>query len=680
MVRRDGDSVTAPVDSARGALLEALRTGARLEARDGQLVLQRDRRPATRIVEALSAHKSGVLELLGPRQYPSARYRLLTNGGDVADILPELLRSQRIGFDIETMPKALYADRQNAALSPQLGQVRLVQLCAEGPADQRSDVLLIDALHVDLHALAPLFGETGPSLVGHNVGFDVGFLVAAGLPMPPGRRLFDTFIAARLMDSGEADYFPPEGLDDLVWRQQRLYLPKTGQTADWAAMALLDAQLSYAATDVWATLDVARQQRDELQAAGMVGVFRLEMRALPAAIRMRLDGAPFDANVWLPLAESNRQQLARTTAELLDGYVNGADFNPRSRQQVLELLHERGHQPGRWQYEEWKDSTDAAALRELRLESDDPLLEVLQRWRKQATFDSRCGPEFPSDYVMPDGRIHGDFKPLGTACGRATCSDPNLLQIPRRGAGSAYRRAFRAPPGRVIVHADYSQIQLRLGADQARDRVLIDAYRRGEDVHRLTASRLFGRSIEQVDDRLRDVGKTCGLALEFGMGHKLLRSKLLEAGTPVTEAEAERLHRAFHATYVGLHRWQRSFADGPLELRTPIGRRRLDVRKFTEKPNSMCQMLEVDGQKQALALLGECWAAYMPRTAKLALLVYDEVDIECDVADAASVAELLREVMVNGMQSMLERVPVVVDTSVGVDWAGTPLDGAEPTA
>jgi DNA polymerase I-like protein with 3'-5' exonuclease and polymerase domains len=390
-----------------------------------------------------------------------------------------------------------------------------------------------------------------------------------------------------------------------------------------------------------------------------------------------LDGTPFEPTIWMPIAEQAERDLAAVSEELAQ-LVDSTDINWRSAPRRMALLRERGHEPGYYVWEAgqqvWQASTDADAIRELRLISADPLLEPLQRWSMLNTRTTRYGVTYPEQHVLPDGRLHGGYRAIGAATGRATCTEPNLLQIPREGPGSAYRQAFRPADGRGIVHADFSQVQLRIGADQSGDLALIREYARGKDadVHTLTASRMFNIPLEQVTRAQRQIGKTVNLALEFGAGPARLRRTLLKGGELISLDAAKRRHVAFQIAYPGLAHWPKSFDDGPVSLRTATGRRRLNVSRYSERPNSMAQMTESDSMKRALALLAERWNRDMPRSAKLVLLIYDEVKVECDRADAEQVAAVLHDVMVEGMQSQLERVPVEVDITVGQDWAGTP--------
>jgi DNA polymerase-1 len=628
------------------------------------------KRPKPKMRADLIAFKPAILEVLRHQRFPTPSTTIITSKGQLEQAIAQLCELAVVALDVETMARLLFAGRPGAALSTVMGQIRLVQLYSDA-----SGAVVFDAAQFGLDTLTPLLD--GPQLVGHNVAFDLSMLAAAGLPIPPGKRIFDTMVAANLMDSSDAGHFPPHALDDLVERYLDLYLPKTEQVSDWSAAELSPAQLEYAATDAYAAWRVAEYQRPLLAQQDLTRVMELEMRALPAAIRLLRDGTPFNAEIWAPMAEKAELDFAEVTREIME--LIGPEYtglNLRSYPQRMELLKARGHKPGKVQWafgeQEWKESTDAETLREMRLISDDPLLEMLQRWGTLYTRTTRYGVDYPADHVQPDGRLHGGYRAVGTATGRATCSQPNLLQIPRQGTGSEYRLAFRCAPGRVIVHADYSQIQLRIGADQSGDETLIAAYARNAraDIHRLTASRLYSCEEVAISDDQRQTGKTCGLALEFGMGADRLRSTMFKGGQLVSREEAQRLHTVFHTTYPGLRRWQMDFADGAIDLRTMTGRRRRGVSKFTEKPNSTAQMIEADGMKTSLALLALHWNEIMPASAKLILLIYDEIDIECDIADANQVAEALRDLMVRGMQPFLEHVPVIVDTNIWQSWGG----------
>src|SRR5262249_44455522 len=153
-------------------------------------------------------------------------------------------------------------------------------------------------------------------------------------------------------------------------------------------------------------------------------------------------------------------------------------------------------------------------------------------------------------------------------------------------------------PGRVLVKADYSQIELRIAAKITGDKRMLEAYSRNEDIHTLTARQMTGKAEVSKDER--QVAKPVNFGLIFGMGAASLCAKAKsEYGIALTLEQAEEYRRAFFRTYAGVQRWHRSFPNGKIETRTLAGRRRLDVDRFTFKANTPVQGTGADGLKLA---------------------------------------------------------------------------------
>jgi DNA polymerase-1 len=251
-----------------------------------------------------------------------------------------------------------------------------------------------------------------------------------------------------------------------------------------------------------------------------------------------------------------------------------------------------------------------------------------------------------------------------------TCSKPNFQNLPR---DPRYRCCIVAPPGRVLVKADYSQIELRLAAKIADESTMIQAFRDGEDLHTLTARSVLGKT--RVSKADRQIAKSLNFGLLYGMGaNGLRRYARASFGVELTGAEAARYHKAFFAAYPGLRRWH-AWATGtgfrPLDTRTLAGRRRLGVRKFTEKLNTPVQGSGADGLKAALALLWER-RAECPGVL-LVLAVHDEIVIECDADQADAAARWLKQALLDGMTPLADPVPVAVEVAVARTWGGDGL-------
>ena len=247
-----------------------------------------------------------------------------------------------------------------------------------------------------------------------------------------------------------------------------------------------------------------------------------------------------------------------------------------------------------------------------------------------------------------------------------SCTRPNLQQIPR---DPAYRACFRPPDGRVLVKADYSQIELRVAAEIAGEPRMLEAYRSGEDLHTVTAAAVLGRSNGSVTKEDRQAAKALNFGLIYGMGPDRLREHAAtEYGVTLSAREAGTFRSAFFRTYPGLRRWHESQPTGAVETRTLAGRRRLSVTTFTRKVNTPVQGSAGDGLKAALALLWE--TRDRCPSAVPVLCVHDEIVVECDVGDAERAHDWLVDSMRRGMESVLERVPVVVEATSAADWSG----------
>ena len=159
-------------------------------------------------------------------------------------------------------------------------------------------------------------------------------------------------------------------------------------------------------------------------------------------------------------------------------------------------------------------------------------LLALKAVTKQAT-------AFGTDYLKhvhpATGRIHAGYAQVGSEAGRIVCRGPNLQQVPHE---EAYRACFRAPAGRVLVRADYAQIELCVIAELAGDRTMLDALAAGDDLHRLTAAALYGKAPEAVTPAERAFGKTMNFGTVFGQGVAGLKRQAAAQGIPLSDAQA----------------------------------------------------------------------------------------------------------------------------------------------
>jgi DNA polymerase-1 len=449
-------------------------------------------------------------------------------------------------------------------------------------------------------------------------------------------------------------------LDAIARRELGFELDKSLQDGEHWTGVLTDAHIRYAAADVAHLHELAARLERKATDAGLERVAAIEQRALPAFHWLARSGVGFDRAAWDSLTREAERE-AEEAADRLDAAAplrpgsptrDGA-WNFNSPQQVRAAFEAAGIH-----LENTRDETLASVAHPMAA-----LLRDLRHTRKRlSTYGSAWGTR-----ALRDGRIYATWNQLGSVAGRTSCSSPNLQQIPR---DPRYRRCIVAPPGRVLVKADYSQLQLRIAAKVAGDKSMLGAYARGDDLHTLTAQQITGKA--DVTKADRQLAKAVNFGLLFGLGAKGLQGYARSNyGLDLTEGEARGYRKAFFAAYPGLERWhRRAGTSSARECRTLAGRRRLldNQTPYTHRLNSPVQGTEADGAKLAMALLWErreqCPGVFP------VLFCHDEIVVEADASQADAAAAWLRQAMLDGMAPLITPVPVEVEVKASRTWGG----------
>jgi DNA polymerase-1 len=545
-----------------------------------------------------------------------------------------------VGLDLET-----------TGLDPRTDRVRLLSLSTD-TIDGGTFTYLVDCTTCDPSPLWEALADK--ELVIHNAAFDLAFLARLGFT--PSGPVHDTMLLARVLEAG-GRHFQRCRLADCCARYLGLPLAKDLQRSDWAG-ELTGAQLAYAARDADVLGPLYQALAPKVKAAGLGRVADIESRALPAFVWLARSGVAFDRDAWDGLTRE-AEQAARELAARLDaaapprpGFLIGAGaWDWDSPQQVKAAFEAAGVALA--------SSEDEALAR-----VGHPMAALLREYRAARKRVTTYGTDW-GRHAAADGRVYAAWNQLGSVAGRASCSGPNLQQVPR---DVRYRRCFVAPPGRVLVKADYSQLQLRIAAKIADEKRMLAAYATGEDLHTLTALQITGQAEATKGDR--QLAKAVNFGLLFGLGAKGLRDYAKSNyGLDLTLEQAAQYRRSFFATYPGLERWHRRAGNAKAaECRTLAGRRRLLDGKtpYTHRLNTPVQGTEADGLKLALALLWERRAA-CPGAFPV-LVVHDEIVVECDADQAGAAAAWVKQAMLDGMAPLIDPVPVEVEVKVGRTW------------
>jgi len=476
---------------------------------------------------------------------------------------------------------------------------------------------------------------------GHNIKDLMRALLDEGLPTDGF--VFDTALAAYLLDATAGSYD----------------LPRLAQT--YLGEELPDAQ------SVWALQPVLHEKMD---AQAMLPLYTdVELPLCPVLARMEQAGFLVDRKALYDFGErltSSIEQLQQSIWALA-----GEPFNIQSPKQLGSVLFERLMLPaGKKTKTGW--STNAAVLDKLR--GKHPIVEQILDYRTLTKLKSTYADGLLKE-ISADGRIHTNFQMTVTATGRLSSTEPNLQNIPvRRELGAQIRKMFVASPGKVLVDADYSQIELRLLAHIANDETMIAAFRSGEDIHAVTASQVFGVPLAEVTPLQRSHAKAVNFGIVYGISAFSLAQDI-----GVFQSEAKAYMDSYFAKYHGVRTYmtrvvEQAKADG--YVTTLFGRRRelpelkssnFNLRSFGERValNMPIQGTAADIIKAAMVRVDARMRAEHLQ-ARLLLQVHDELIVECPAEEA----ETVRGILIEDMEHVVDyRVPLLVDAKIGASWA-----------
>ena len=364
------------------------------------------------------------------------------------------------------------------------------------------------------------------------------------------------------------------------------------------------------------------------------------------------------------------QEIAGLEKEIYQSV--GHEFNLNSPKQLGEVLFEELKLTPAGKKTKSGYSTDAEALEKMRQQH--PAIDLILQYRKSSKLNSTYAAGLLK-YIAPDNRIHTTFNMTATATGRLSSAEPNLQNIPIRSEqGGAIRKFFLAPAGSVLIDADYSQIELRLLAHIAGDENLIRAFKNGDDIHAVTAAKIFGVSPTDVTSDMRRRAKAVNFGIVYGISAFALANDL-----GISRAEAEEYIASYFATYPAVKSYLENIVkqarrDGFVE--TLFGRRRylpelkskiFAVRSFGERValNMPIQGTAADLIKLAMVKVAAELEKHKLKT-RLILQIHDELLLEAPENEADQAAMLLK----NCMESVAElQVPLSVSLAVGRNYA-----------
>jgi DNA polymerase-1 len=624
-----------------------------------------------------------VMEYAPTAQTIGKDYALVSTLDGVRALVEELERAGRFGLRV--VPDGVSAMRAAIAglsFSLRPRHARYVPLAeqptaagdlfgeAEAPAADGS-VNLLDALAELKHVLE------NPAIrkVGHDLKFDAIVLDRHGIVLRGVET--DTMLASYLLDATRSSH----PLEELALEHGGYKALREEDLCGRGAKALpftsipVESALDYAGERADIPLQLADKLRDLLRREELDRVYEeLELPLIPVLVAIERAGVRVDGDALASQAQHVEQELATLARQIYE--MAGEEFNIASPKKLGEILFDKlglRTETIRRKTKTGAQSTSFEVLDELALSHDLPRL-VLE-WRALQKLKGTYIDALPQLLHPDTGRVHTCFNQAVAATGRLSSSDPNLQNIPIRTAvGREIRRAFVADPGHVLISADYSQIELRVLAHLSGDDALVDAFRKGEDIHDRTALKVFGTASGLSEHELRRRAKIINYALLYGK-----QAFTLARDIGVTREDAQRFIDAYFAGFPSVRRFIDDAVAHAREtgvVKTMFGRRRLvpeltsrnyQLRSEAERRvmNFPIQGTAADILKRAMIDVHAGLHARLDGRTRMILTVHDELLFEAPKEAAEESAALVRELMERAVPLS---VPLTVDVGIGENW------------
>jgi DNA polymerase-1 len=560
---------------------------------------------------------------------------------DRAESLPETPEEETEPEPQESMMLALSDEPSPVAPEP------AVRRAAISAAAGTATTVKLDGSEAGVRIFSALTGSATPKSI-HDYKSAIHALAPLGIELQGVRH--DPMLYSYLLDPTYSSHRLPE----VALRRFNLKL-----SGDLAESADITGRLASAL-------------RAEVEQANLTGLYEeMDLPLVPVLARMEQAGVKIDTAALSQMSSELERESTFKAKGIYE--IAGSEFNISSPRQLGDVLFNRLNLPKPVKYGKGRTISTAVDVLEA-LAEEHPIARKVLDYRQLTKLKSTYVDALPALITPATGRLHTTFGQTGTATGRLSSANPNLQNIPiRTELGRGIRAAFTAEPGHMLLTADYSQIELRLLAHFSRDPLLVEAYRRGDDIHTLTASQVFGVPPLMVTADHRRQAKVVNFGIVYGLSAFGLSQQL-----GIEPAEAKQFIAAYFERYKGV----RAFIDKTLEearrdlkVRTLHGRVRpipdinsknANQRGFAERTavNTPLQGTAADLIKVAMIRID---AALRDRGLKsrMTLQVHDELVFEVPESEVDTMQSLVRE---HREKAHTLAVPLLVEMGVGPNW------------
>jgi DNA polymerase-1 len=528
------------------------------------------------------------------------------------------------------------------------------------------------ALKKAIAVLKPMLEDPAVLKVGQNIKYDMAVFQRYGVEIGP---VDDTMLISFVLDAGKSNH----GMDELAERHLGQKTIKFADVAGSGAKQVsfdkvpLDKARDYAAEDADVTMQLWAHLKPRLVPEHMTTMYEtIERPLIPVLLGMETAGIKVDATKLKNLSTDFEKRLGELEGEIHK--IAGREFNVGSPKQLGEILFDEQKLPGGKRNKNGSWATDASVLDDLAATGHPLPVKILEH-RQLAKLKGTYTDALVRQVDARTGRVHTSYHMTGAATGRLASTDPNLQNIPVRSEeGRKIRQAFIAEKGHKLLSADYSQIELRLLAHVADIPELKEAFARGDDIHAITASEMFGVPVKGMDPLMRRRAKAINFGIIYGISAFGLANQL-----GIGQQEAKEYIGKYFQRYPGIRDYMERTKDYARKhgyVLTPFGRK-IHLKYINEKAQGMRAFAEraainaplqggaADIIKKAMIRVPPALAAAKLK-ARMLLQVHDELLFEVPDAEMNKTKDVARKVM-EGAATLT--VPLVVDTGVGDNWA-----------
>jgi DNA polymerase-1 len=631
--------------------------------------------------------------------FTAADYELIQDETALAEWIAEATKAGTVAFDCETDG----LDSNNAGLvgvslallegpwgdvnstKRRAAYVPLMHRVPGGAAQGALDLLgdggdkdggkLLDgqiALKKAIALLKPMLEDPAVLKVGQNIKYDMAVFQRYGVEIGP---VDDTMLISFVLDAGKNNH----GMDELAERHLGQKTIKFADVAGSGAKQVsfdkvpLDKARDYAAEDADVTMQLWAHLKPRLVPEHMTTMYEtIERPLIPVLLDMETAGIKVDAVKLKGLSTDFEKRLGELEIEIHK--IAGREFNVGSPKQLGEILFDEQKLPGGKRSKNGSWVTDASVLDDLAAQGHPLPVKILEH-RQLAKLKGTYTDALVRQVDAKTGRVHTSYHMTGAATGRLASTDPNLQNIPVRSEeGRKIRQAFIAEKGHKLLSADYSQIELRLLAHVADIPELKEAFARGDDIHAITASEMFGVPVKGMDPLMRRRAKAINFGIIYGISAFGLANQL-----GIGQQEAKEYIGKYFQRYPGIRDYMERTKDYARKhgyVLTPFGRK-IHLKYINEKAQGMRAFAEraainaplqggaADIIKRAMIRVPAALAGAKLK-ARMLLQVHDELLFEVPDAEMNKTKDVARKVMESAATLT---VPLVVDTGVGDNWA-----------